>query len=352
MIAHRLRKTRGRFLAFAAVGAGVLTFLLGTAPLTADHHIREVALFNQDQFPEGLSVAPDGTLLVGILSTGEILRVTPNGTVGRLGQVPLPTGGLLVGLAATDSTNVYALVFASDDRNGVWLVSQHGRSVTQVAKLPVGSLANDLIQDSSGRLYVTDTIGGRIFRVSATGAVETWAEHRLLLGNVAAPGPLGFPIGANGIALAPGREAVYVIVSEGARLVRIPIRTDGRAGTPTVVAEAAALRGGDGIDVGPNGVVYVAVNEQNHIATVDPATSRVDVVASGSMFRFPAVLRFSPDLRTLYVTNFDGLVLFGLAPGPARPGLLAIDVAALAPQRPAAAPPIQAPSTGSGGLLD
>jgi hypothetical protein len=90
-------------------------------------------------------------------------------------------------------------------------------------------------------------------------------------------------------------------------------------------------------------VVYVAVNQQNQIATVDPASGRVAVVESGSAFRFPASVRFSPDMSRYYVPNFEGLVLFGLAPGPARTGLLVVDTAPSGAVRP--------PSTGDGGLL-
>jgi sugar lactone lactonase YvrE len=304
--------------------------------------------FEEDQFPEGLTVAPDGTIHVGILSTGEILRVTPNGSVAKFAQIPLPEGAILVGLAAADSTNVYALVFSNDENNGVWYVSAHGASVSQVAQLPVGSLPNGLVLDGTGHILVTDTIGGRVFRVQPTGEVEVWAADPSLLGNVDEIGPLGFPIGANGIVMAPDGDAIYVAVSEKARLVRIPINEDGSAGDVAVVAEDPALGGADGIDVGPEGAVYVAVNGQNQIAAVDPETGKVDVVASGSLFRFPATPRFSPDFETLYVTNFEGLVFFGLAPGPAAPGLLAIDFETLTPQPSAITPPV----TGSAGLAD
>jgi hypothetical protein len=111
----------------------------------------------------------------------------------------------------------------------------------------------------------------------------------------------------------------------------------------TLVAEDSRLAGADGLAVGPGGVVYVAVNQQNQIATVDPASGRVAVVESGSAFRFPASVRFSPDMSRYYVPNFEGLVLFGLAPGPARTGLLVVDTAPSGAVRP--------PSTGDGGLL-
>jgi sugar lactone lactonase YvrE len=339
-------RRRFRNLAFV-LPAVVLAGVAWASTATADHHIRELVLFDETQFPEGLSVAQDGTIHVGIFTTGQVITVTPNGTASQLGQVPVPADGYFVGLASVDAANVYGLVFSpTDTSNGVWYVSQQG--VHQIAELPLGSFPNDLVRDEAGQLYVTDVVGGRVYRVQPTGEVELWAHDPLLLGNVEEIGPLGFPLGANGIAFAPGGDAVYVAVTEGARIVRFPIEADGSAGAMTVVAEDPALAGADGLAVDSSGTIYVSANAQNHIARVDPATGAVEVVASGSIFRFPAVLRFSPDERTLYVTNYDALVALGLAPGPARTGLLAIDVAALGPQ-PAAITP---PGTGDGGLAD
>jgi len=304
-------------------------------PTHADVTIRTVAAFSQGQFPEGMSVAPDGTIIAGVINTGDVLRVTANGTVSRLAHISLPQNAFLTGVFAVDSTNVYALVFSQDDKNGVWAISQHGASVAQFAKLPTGSGPNDLVRDAGGRLYVTDMLGGRIFRVLPDGSVTVWARDNLLLGNVSSPGPLGFPIGANGIALSAGKDALYVGVTEKSRIVRIPIRSDGSAGAVTVLAENPLLEGSDGIDVAPNGVIYAAVNAQNQVVSVDPSNGSVQVVASGSVFRFPSSVRFAPGSLRSYVLNFDGSVLFGLAPGPASTGILALEpVTSAAPVAP------------------
>src|SRR5438045_1175620 len=44
--------------------------------IAADVAVRELVTFNQGQYPESLTVAPDGTILVGILNTGDVMRIT------------------------------------------------------------------------------------------------------------------------------------------------------------------------------------------------------------------------------------------------------------------------------------
>jgi hypothetical protein len=347
-----------RFASVTALAVTVLAMAAvasATSPARAEPAVSELVRFSQGQFPEGLSVAPDGTILAGVINTGDIIRITANGTQARFAHVPVPQGGFLTGVFALDSTNVYALVFSQDDKNGVWIVSQHGMNVAQLAKLPAGAGPNDLIRDAKGQLYVTDMVGGRVFRVQPDGSVAAWARDPLLLGNVGSPGPFGIPIGANGIVLSRSNDALYVGVTEKSRIVRIPIRADGSAGPMSVLAENPALNGADGIDLGPDGRIYAAVNAQNQIAAVNPSTGSVQVVASGPAFSFPSSVRFTGDFRHLYVLNFDGPHLLGLAPGPARTGVLSVDVdSLLAPQpsAPVAIPVISPPNTGSAGLAD
>jgi sugar lactone lactonase YvrE len=311
----------------------------------ADDSASVLVSFDESQFPEGLAVAPDGTIYVGIANTGDILEVDPSGNTVTLASVVLPEGGVLLGLEE-HAGSVYALVSAGP-ASGVHVISRSTGSVSQVATLPADSFPNDLVFGDRGQIYVSDTAGGRILEVQPFGEVRTWFASPLIQGNVADPGPLGIPIGANGIAWAPDRKSLYVAVTEGARVVEIPVDSDGSAGEAVVVAEAPSLGGADGIVFGPDGTLYVTSFVQNHVVAIDIDTGNVEVVLSGDSYHAPATAVFSPDFETLYITNFDGLVLFGLAPGPPITALLAVDAASLAKT---VSPGITPPSTGSAGL--
>jgi sugar lactone lactonase YvrE len=56
---------------------------------------------------------------------------------------------------------------------------------------------NGIALDKGGNVYVTDTIGGAVWRVPADGGAATkWFESPLLLGDGSFN--FGFPLGANG----------------------------------------------------------------------------------------------------------------------------------------------------------
>jgi len=153
------KAARPALLTAVILVAAIAGLAIGGPPFrtaSADPDVRQLVSFRTDQFPEGMSVAPDGTIVVGILNSGDIYRITAGGTASKYANIPLPRNGFLTGVVAVDSTNIYALVTSPDDKNGVWLASNFGRNVTQVAKMAPPAFPNDLVRDAAGRLYVTE----------------------------------------------------------------------------------------------------------------------------------------------------------------------------------------------------
>ncbi len=161
-------------------------------------------------------------------------------------------------------------------------------------------------------LLVSDSTGGRVWQIDPSGNLSLWVESALLMGDPARS-PLPIPIGANGMAIR-GRT-LYVANTNFGRIVGVPIRADGSAGTPAVVVEDEMLVGADGIAFDRGGTLYVAVNFQDAIVAVSP-NGALTTLAQGSPLQNPASLTIAGG--NLYITNFA----VAKPPETQEPGLL------------------------------
>jgi sugar lactone lactonase YvrE len=233
------------------------------------------------EFTEGLTVDHGGNLYVGLAFQGRILKIAPDGTRSIIGSFPIGDG-LIVGLAVDDAGNVYAAVDSFDANQGIWRVSRTG-AVEQYAALASSGFPNGLAFDDQGNLYVTDSSLGTIWRIDRrTRAVTQWLSSPLLAGD-----PID-NFGANGIAFWHGDA--YVSNSDRSSIVRVPMETDGTAGTPAVYVADPALGYADGIAFDPAGNLYVAsssgsntlerVGRDGTVETLATAADGLDYTAS------------------------------------------------------------------------
>jgi sugar lactone lactonase YvrE len=298
----------------------VITLLLSTSLAEASNHVRTVVSFDlaARELPEGVAVDKRGNIFVSLVApVSEIRKIRPNGTQTLL--TPLPTTGIgPLGLAVDAIGNLYVgLVSFDPATQGVYRVSADGIA----ARLPgTGAIgfANGLAFDDRGTLYVTDSTAGAVWRIPRGGTAELWIRSPLLEGTGVFG--IGFPIGANGIAYLRG--SVIVANSEKATLVQIPVGPGGDAGVPSVLAEDLALFGADGLALGANGDVYVAVIESSTIVRVR-GESILSVADADDGLNQPSSIAFGngqAGATTLYAVNFG---LFSPTP---TPELLAIAV--------------------------
>jgi sugar lactone lactonase YvrE len=180
---------------------------------------------------------------------------------------------------------------------------------------------NALTFDRRGNLYVTDSIGGAIWRLSRDGDVELWIEHEALAGT-AVLNP--FPLGANGIAYSGGR--LYVANTEKMQVVEIPILRSGAAGPPSIIR---AFPGPsdflDGVAVDVVGNLYVLVAGTSELVRIDRTGRATTVAGPDDGLSLPVSLAFGPrghGRRTVYITNFS---LPEFVPTP-TPGVVAVRV--------------------------
>jgi sugar lactone lactonase YvrE len=139
------------------------------------------------QYPNGIAHASDGTLYVGLIASGQILRIAPDGktetffpgndevfaaTALRLDE----SRGILwgsspdfLGTSSPSGEIVRRLprVFAIDTRSG---------EVLRLILMPEGGFGNDLALDPQGGVYITDSTLARIHCIAPrTTQLQTWA---------------------------------------------------------------------------------------------------------------------------------------------------------------------------------
>jgi len=252
-------------------------------------------------------------------------------------QLPVPQeqGLYLVGLRFNAAGDLFAgLASNVPGTHGIWRLSPDGSRQALFGPMPVGTLPND-IQFWQGEMFVSDSIGGGIWKFTPGGQALLWKSDPLLLGDPEFVA--GLPIGANGMAFqraagsgeggkGPGGPAgyVYVLNTSYGRIIRIPIEVDGTAGAAEVWIETQALYGADGMTQDAAGNFYIAINLQDRIVRIG-ADRNIVTVAEGAPLDAPA----SPEISggALYVTNFALGRAFGLVPGVPAPSLARIDLA-------------------------
>lgn len=198
-------------------------------------------------YPEGIASTADGTLYVGSVGTGQIVRVTPCETeVETFVDI------------GTSTRNVVGMIV--DDAEGLLWVCDSDFSfmtppVLQAYDLASGDLVashdfgavgfcNDIAIGPDGAVYATDSLAPRVVRVAPADRlldtpVEDWVsdpEFAVGMGE----------FGLNGIALADD-TTLYAVNYQQGELYRIPIAGDGAAGPVTLLTLDVTLVTPDGL---------------------------------------------------------------------------------------------------------
>jgi sugar lactone lactonase YvrE len=234
-------------------------------------------------------ITSDGDGALYVLSEAQgIVRLTKHGhTWHQELYAPLPTDGL--------PGCVHGYQLAPDPSDPMYRVGCH--------------LLNDLAFDADGRLYVTDSFRATIYRVEpGGGAMEPWFVSPYLLG-----GP-PFPIGTNGVRVAPTGDELYFTVTTSplpdvagqGRLYKLPLVDAPEPEDLAVVHAWDPGLGPDGIAFGESGEIYTALAFSNQVSILDPAGGELMRLGGpiGSPVPYDAPANVAFDGRgSIYVTN-------------------------------------------------
>jgi sugar lactone lactonase YvrE len=220
-----------RPIAHLAIAIAVLS---SATSLTATAETRSIALPGLRAFPESLTSTADGTLFIGRLGEGGIVRASTHG-----GEV-----AVFVPPGASESRSISG-VFADERSNTLWACSNDlsalggpsgsgdSRSALKGFDLRAGAakrtvplpgahaFCNDIAVDARGAIYVTDSAGPSVLRLPAgASAFEVFATNPQF-------SPPEGGIGLDGIAF--GRDGnVYVTTYTAGGLFRVDVKS-GRA---------------------------------------------------------------------------------------------------------------------------
>lgn len=207
--------------------------------------------------PNGITGAPDGSLYVGSVTTGDQLRIAPDGSIETWFE---ETETIFAGTSLWLDPAIGILWVASPDVlgrevDGRTVRRAHRLAAIDVARgeevwsssMPDGGFVNDIALDGDGGVYVTDSLRDRILRRAAPDApFEVVADMAAL-----SPGELG----PAGIVRLPDGDLIVGLYSEGT-LLRIDHREIGGA-ISSVLPLERAIANPDGLALAPDGRLLV-----------------------------------------------------------------------------------------------
>jgi len=264
---------------------------------------------------EGLAVGLDGNIYV------------PSGGFNADGFVPGPAtlwvfnpAGHLIRTVTLTETVPPVLGIAFNPANGLAFIADLGNSsvfkwdpvtntTTFVASLGAGAGPNAICFDGAGNVYISDSFQGIIWKTDKDGnGLSQWVPSNTLL----MPGAdLNPPFGANGIEFNRSRTAMFVANTANHNIIKIPVNSNGTAGTPELFT--TGINAPDGIAIDADDNLWVDANQEDEIVVIDPSGK---VIAKLGDFGgisdngtprgllFPASPAFSLDGKFIYTSNF------------------------------------------------
>ncbi|ETF01516.1 gluconolactonase [Advenella kashmirensis W13003] len=243
-----------------------------------------------DSFLEGPVFDDKGNLYVADIPYGRIFRIDPKGNWDLVVQWDGEPNGMK--FAAANN------LLVTDYKNGLMQVDVHSGVVKPFFSRRHSERfkgVNDLTISSQGDIYFTDQgqtglhdPTGRVYRLSKTGRLD------LLLSNVPSP---------NGIVLSEDGKVLYVAVTRGNCVWRMPIQEDGSVSKAGQFFTSYGPSGPDGLALDKQGRLLVANPGLAYVWVLNPRAEPVQVLRGPPGHSLTNLAFGGSDGKTLYVTD-------------------------------------------------
>ena len=243
-----------------------------------------------DSFLEGPVFDTAGNLYVTDIPFGRIFRIDPKGEWEQVAEWAGEPNGMKF-------LNERELL-VTDYRNGLMVCNIASGAVRPYLERRNSERfkgVNDLVFDSRGNLYFTDQgqtglhdPTGRLYRLRQDGRLD------LLLANVPSP---------NGVALSPDERVLYLGVTRGNAVWRVPLLDDGSVSKVSVFFTSYGPSGPDGLAMDQKGRLIVA-NPGLGVAWVLNHRAEPELVLRSCVGASLTNLAFGgPERKSLYCTE-------------------------------------------------
>ena len=292
-------------------------FVVGSAPrsqavaVAPGVTVSEFAALPGDAaYPAALALDAEGALYSGSYQTGAVWAIDPAGQVREIISADRGVGSV-TGLAVSADGALYILDRVTPlDAQGavVWRFDDAG--LQQLAHIPTGRvtgvmLPDDIAIDRDGSIYISDRDPPRVLRLDRKGeSLHMFWRPR---DSSAAP---------TGLAYDSASHALLVTDSANDSIFRVPLDAPDLdaaiSGAEMIFGDADKREYGlDGIDIAPDGAIYVTLLNWNRVAKL----------ANGALVMLARDFRGSSDVAIddargrLYVSNWNQFSLgFGTRP--------------------------------------
>lgn len=261
-----------------------------------------------DSFLEGPSFDREGNLWVTDIPYGRIFRITPDGAWSLVAQYDGWPNGLKI--------HKDGRIFLADYKNGIMCLDPETGRVKPVVWHRHSEHfrgCNDLVFDALGRLYFTDQgqsgmhmANGRVYRYD-------FRTERLDLLIDTAPSP-------NGLVLNEHEDVLYVAMTRGNSVWRLPLMADGSVSKVGVFLQlSGGLSGPDGVALDALGGLWVAHAGNGCIWGFSRTGEPMLRVKSGTGMTTTNLAFGGEGNSEIFVTESDtGNILRAQAPTPGR----------------------------------